>query len=390
MKFKHHFWLIVGVISLVVSIVGYWTPITAQTLTPPPSIELRGVWLTNIDSNVLFSRQNLSRAVRRLNRLHFNTLYPTVWNWGYTLYPSAIAQQVIGQSLDPHPGLQGRDMLAEAVNQGHRLNMAVIPWFEFGLMAPADSQLAQRHPDWITQRRDGSRIVFEGRDPRVWLNPMHPDVQQFIIDLISEIAGNYDIDGLQLDDHFGMPVELGYDPYTLRLYQQQTGRLPPADPQDPAWKQWRAEQITRLMTRIFYAIKERNPDCIVALSPNPKAYAYDTFLQDWGTWERRGLIEELIIQVYRNDLDRFVMELERPEVTLAKSHIPVGIGILTGLRNRVVEMEQIARQVQAVRDRRLAGVSFFFYETLGDRDAAFRSLFPRTATRPSVVPASQR
>jgi len=33
--------------------------------------------------------------------------------------------------------------------------MGVIPWFEFGFMAPADSDLAKRHPDWLTSRRDG-------------------------------------------------------------------------------------------------------------------------------------------------------------------------------------------------------------------------------------------
>ncbi|MBD2463267.1 glycoside hydrolase family 10 protein [Oscillatoria sp. FACHB-1407] len=381
-------------ISLLVGFTGYNLPLNAQSTVPPvPSTatqELRGVWLTNIDSDVLFSQRNLSRALQRLHRLNFNTIYPTVWNWGYTLYPSAIAELFIGRSVDPHPGLQGRDMLAEAVDQGHRLGMAVIPWFEFGLMAPADSALAQRHPEWLTQRRDGSRIVFEGRDPRVWLNPFHPEVQQFILDLVKEIVTNYDVDGFQLDDHFGMPVELGYDPYTVRLYEEQRGQSPPDDPQDPVWKQWRAEQITRLMSQVFETIKQQKPDCIVALSPNPKAYAYDTFLQDWGIWERRGWVEELIIQVYRNDLDRFVMELERPEVTLAQTHIPVGIGILTGLRNRSVEMQQIARQVQAVRDRRLAGVSFFFYETLGNRDGAFRTLFPRPATRPSVIATNQR
>ncbi|MDX2216255.1 MAG: glycoside hydrolase family 10 protein [Oculatellaceae cyanobacterium bins.114] len=390
MNLKRRFWLVVLVISLLVSFTGYYTPINAQPAISTTSTELRGVWLTNIDSDVLFSQRNLSRALRRLRRLNFNTVYPTVWNWGHTLYPSAIAQHVTGHSLDPHPGLQGRDMLAEIVEQGHRLGMTVIPWFEFGLMAPADSDLAKLHPDWLTQRRDGSQIVYEGSDPRVWLNPMHPEVQQFIMDLVSEIVTRYDVDGLQLDDHFGMPVELGYDPYTVRLYQEQQGQLPPDNPQDPAWKQWRSEQITRLMAQVFEVIKQRDPECIVALSPNPRAYAYDTFLQDWGTWERRGWVEELIVQVYRNDLERFVMELERPEITLAKNHIPVGIGILTGLRNRPVEMAQIARQVQAVRDRRLAGVSFFFYETLGNRDAAFRALFPTTATRPSVVSARGR
>lgn len=147
---------------------------------------------------------------------------------------------------------------------------------------------------------------------------------------------------------------------------------------------WRADKITSLMTRVFYAVKANKPDCLLALSPNPRDFSYQTFLQDWWTWERQGLVEELVLQVYRDDLRAFTAELERPEVQLARRHIPVGVGILTGLRNRPVAIAQIQAQVQTVRDRQFAGVSFFFYETLGDRDAAFRNLFPHPAARPHI------
>jgi uncharacterized lipoprotein YddW (UPF0748 family) len=80
---------------------------------PPPVREIRGVWLTNIDSDVLFSRRGVTEALNRLKTLNFNTIYPTVWQGGYTLYPSQVAQQYFGQSLDPTPGLQGRDILQE-------------------------------------------------------------------------------------------------------------------------------------------------------------------------------------------------------------------------------------------------------------------------------------
>jgi uncharacterized lipoprotein YddW (UPF0748 family) len=389
MKFSRQFWWVVVGVSVWLGLMGHgWRGAIAQSLPAqsPAVTELRGVWLTNIDSDVLFSRRNLSRGLQRLSRLNFNVVYPAVWNWGYTLYPSPTAERVIGRSLDPHPGLQGRDMLAEAVTQGHQLGLAVVPWFEFGFMAPADSDLARRHPDWLTSRRDGTQVVMEGQHPRVWLNPFHPEVQQFILDLLTEISANYDIDGLQLDDHFGLPAELGYDPYTVGLYRQQhQGQQPPDNPQDPAWKRWRADQITNFMAQVFATVKSKNPNCMVAIAPNSKDFSYDNFLQDWGTWERRGFVEELIVQVYRNDLNRFIEELERPELQLAKAHIPVGVGILTGLKNRRVEMGQIAEQVNTVRDRQFAGVSFFFYETLGNRDGSFRRLFPTPALRPTIT-----
>jgi len=43
-----------------------------------PMTELRGVWLTNIDSDVLFSTQKLKQGLERLARLNFNTIYHRV------------------------------------------------------------------------------------------------------------------------------------------------------------------------------------------------------------------------------------------------------------------------------------------------------------------------
>ncbi|MBW4568551.1 MAG: glycoside hydrolase family 10 protein [Tolypothrix carrinoi HA7290-LM1] len=356
--------------------------------------ELRGVWLTNIDSDVLFERSRLNKALQRLDELNFNTVYPTVWNWGWTLYPSKVAQSVIGRSLDPTPGLQRRDMLKEVVDVGHQKGLTVIPWFEFGFMAPADSQLAKRHPQWLTNRVNGTQIVKEGTHDRVWLNPFHPEVQQFIQNLIVEIVRNYNIDGIQFDDHFGLPSELGYDAYTVALYKKEhNGKAPPTDFKNPEWVSWRANKITNYMKRVFTAIKATKKNCIVSIAPNPQRFSYDFFLADWQKWERMGLIEELVVQIYRNDLNVFNSELEYPEVKAARSHIPVSIGILSGLKGRFVPMQQIETQVQSVRARKFAGVSFFFYETLWNlanekppqRQTSFQKLFPTPKAYPNLL-----
>ncbi|WP_414528517.1 glycoside hydrolase family 10 protein [Nodularia chucula] len=366
-------------------------PVNAQTA---PQSELRGVWLTNIDSNVLFERDRLKNALQRLNELNFNTVYPVVWNWGYTLYPSKVAAKVIGRSLDPEPGLQGRDMLKEVVTEGHQKGLKVIPWFEFGFMAPADSLLAKNRPQWLTSRSDGSKIVKEGIHERVWLNPFHPEVQTFIQDLIVEIVKNYDIDGIQFDDHFGLPSELGYDAYTVALYKQEhRGQAPPQDPKNPAWVRWRANKITDFMKRVFTAIKANHKDCIVSVAPNPQRFSYEYYLADWQRWERMGLVEDLVLQIYRDDLNVFIKELEYPEVKAARSHIPVSIGILSGLKNRTVPIEQIKTQVETVRDRKFAGVSFFFYETLWNlsqeqslkRQLRLKKMFPTPTSYPNLL-----
>jgi uncharacterized lipoprotein YddW (UPF0748 family) len=385
----------------------------AQSAPIKPIREIRGVWITNVDSDVLFTRDRLATAIKDLRQLNFNTIYPVVWNWGYTTYPSKVAKRLVGSSLMPKKsagilinrqlsateGLEGRDVLQEMVAQGHKQKIAVIPWFEFGFMLPgttdpAGSDFAKLHPDWLTQKQDGGTTWKEGKDPRVWLNPFKPEVKKFIIDLVVEVVQKYDVDGIQFDDHFGLPSEFGYDKFTVDLYKSEhQGKLPPKDFKNEEWINWRADKITALMSELFTAIKAANPKAIVSISPNPQSFAKSFFLQDWAKWERQGLVEELLIQVYRDKLSTFVGELRKPEVKLASQHIPVGIGILTGVKPKPIPMQQIQTQIDAVRREGLAGVSFFFYETLWKltkesaavRKDGFRQAFTKPVDRASII-----
>jgi len=192
-----------------------------------------------------------------------------------------------------------------------------------------------------------------------------------------------------------LPFEFGYDDFTVALYQKENaGKLPPADAQDPAWIKWRADKITAFMTQVFESIKARKNHVLISLSPNNYNFSYAHSLQDWRDWEQKGLLEELILQVYGDSLQGFADELMRPEVQAARSHIPTGVGILTGLKDRPIAFKQIQDQVQLVRDRQFAGVSFFFYETMwnlsgetvSDRRSAFAKLFSTPLYRPKFPP----
>lgn len=384
--------------TITLTLIAIFTTITLvlasnQISKTTQQTEIRGVWITNIDSDVLFSNSATTAAINRLAKLNFNTLYPTVWQGGYTLYPSQVAQQVFGKSLDPTPGLQGRDILQEIITEGHEKNLTIIPWFEFGFMAPADSELAKLHPNWLTKRLDGTTIKMEGEDARVWLNPFHPEVQQFLLDLIKEIVTKYDIDGIQFDDHFGLPAEFGYDDFTVKLYEKELPGLSPSDDyQETFWVRWRADKINNFMERVSEEIKLIKPDCIISVSPNPFHFALPAYLQDWFTWEREELIDEIVLQVYRSDMKRFINELERTEVKLARKHIPFAIGILTGLRNNSTPITTIEEQIEAVRKRNFAGVSFFFYESLWKwgkeseniRNEALEKIFQGKISRPHI------
>jgi uncharacterized lipoprotein YddW (UPF0748 family) len=381
--FKKVFPLLFLISFVTVLLTNTFTPVNAQI----PRQEIRGVWITNNDLNIFKDRAKVNDAVTKLRQLNFNTLYPVVWNSGYVMYPSNVAKR-----LDIQPfvfrGSDGHDILADVINQAHRQNLLVVPWFEFGFMTPPTSELALNKPEWLTQKRNGGETSISAAGEVSWLNPFHPEVQQFITDLLVELASNYDIDGIQFDDHMSLPHEFGYDKYTVALYRQETKKNPPADSQDPEWVKWRADKISDFMVRLNQRIKQIKPKVIFSVSPNYYDFAYKLQLQDWLNWVRLNIVDELIVQVYRNNLESFTTKLVRPEMQEVQQRIPTGVGIMAGLRTSQVPMRQIKSQVRAAQQRGL-GVVFFYYETLWnnsseslkERLAGFKTLFPYPALR---------
>jgi uncharacterized lipoprotein YddW (UPF0748 family) len=229
--------------------------------------------------------------------------------------------------------------------------------------------------------------------PRRWMNPFHPQVQKFMLELINELLTNYEVDGFQFDDHLGLPVEFGYDPFTINLYRaEHGGQEPPADPQNAEWMAWRASKISDFLGEVHKLVKSRRPNAVVSISPNPYPFAYVHYLQDWPEWVNRGIVDELVIQLYRSDQNRFIWEMNKPSAQAARRKIPVSAGILSGLRASPVKVDFITDQVSAVRDRAFAGMSFFFYESLWispppetatQRKDQLQQAFATSATRPS-------
>ena len=128
-KGRLSWWIFLFILALtLVSITPFPGHSQLPTIKPPAdqicqldkAREIRGVWLTNVDSDVLFETAKTAEAIALLAESNFNTIYPTVWNWGYTLYPSKVSETFTGLAVDPTEGLQERDVLAEIITAGHK------------------------------------------------------------------------------------------------------------------------------------------------------------------------------------------------------------------------------------------------------------------------------
>jgi uncharacterized lipoprotein YddW (UPF0748 family) len=337
------------------------TPVPLKAAVPGPAPRRLGVWLTNSPSPLYYAPSRIDRAVAELATAGFNTLYPNVWSRGSTFHRSRWApiEPALAQTGGNH------DPICRLSEQAHRRGLQVIPWFEYGLMEPATAAVVQQNPEWVLQKRDGSSTIELHGKPMVFLNPAHPEVRQRFLGLISEIVQRCKVDGIQLDDHFAWPVELGYDPYTRALYQQSTGREPPADHTDRAWMTWRRHQLTGLLRELRRMLNSSGRGrAYVSLSPGPFRFAYNHWLQDWELWALGNLIDELVVQNYAYSVQGFARDLRQPALVKASSWgIPVEIGILSGFGGRTTGMPTLAEKVRLA-SQRGHGVIYFYWEGL--------------------------
>jgi len=165
--------------------------LAACTANPEPEVdprpaEMRGVWITNVDSEVLFTPGGIEQAMDYLADRGFNLIFPVVWNKGYTLYPSQVMADYFGEEyrIDPLFAEQQRDPLAELIIHAHRRGMEVMPWFEFGFASSFEADgghLIAMRPEWAARDSTGALLKKNGFE---WMNAIHPEVQDFMLALV--------------------------------------------------------------------------------------------------------------------------------------------------------------------------------------------------------------
>ncbi len=338
----------------------------ARTRRASVATELRGVWVSDVDSRVMNSRDAMAAVAAQCATANLNSLYPVVWSQGETFYPSDVVAAHGGPRISGRYGLcaADRDPMADWIELGDRHDLDIVPWFEWGLKVPAASPLARRHPEWLSGDDSGKGTFDQDGTTTAYLNFVHPDVQRFYEELAVEFVTRYDVPAIQFDDHMSLKTSFGYDDYTLARYRAETGRTARPAPDEPAWLAWRATKLTEFVARMSRAIKKARPGVELSVAPNPYPWSYDNYVQDWPSWVEAGLVDEVVVQVYRDELTRFRGELSSPVLAGLRGRARLAIGIMAGQKPAPVPIDMIRAQTAMVRDVGYDGFVYFFQESL--------------------------
>ena len=348
---------------------------------------VRGVWLTNVDSEVLNSKENIIEAVTLLDELGFNTIFVVTWNKAMTSYPSKIMKEFTGVEIDTL--FTGRDPLKELIEEAHKKNIKVIAWFEFGFSSSYElngGPIIERKPEWVAKDVNGNLVIKNGFE---WMNGFHPEVQDFLLSLIMEVVENYDIDGIQGDDRLpALPSEAGYDEYTVSLFKSQhDGQEPPAYHKDFYWVQWRADLLTDFMRRIYETVKAYNENIIVSMAPSIYPWSKEEYLQDWPNWMRKGYVELVCPQVYRYDFKNYKNALDQiiKDQIDEKDFDKFFPGVLLKVGDYYPSQEFLKQMIEENRKNNINGEVFFFYEGIKKYPDFFREIYKDRVVFPDII-----
>jgi uncharacterized lipoprotein YddW (UPF0748 family) len=339
--------------------------------------EVRGVWITNVASNVLYNKDEIARAMDYLAANGINVVFPVVWNKSETQYRSQIMKDRFGIEIERTFETQGRDPLAELIVEAHRNGMEVIPWFEYGFAAafgdPSGGRLVQANPHWASRDIDGN---IAERNGFYWLNGLHPEVQDFMNSLIHEVIDNYDVDGIQGDDRLpAFSSTGGYDDFTRALYaSEHNGAQPPIFPTTNSWLLWRADKLTNYLGRLYRSVKDKDENLIVSMSPSVYNFSLVNYLQDSPRWLDSSYVDMIHHQMYRYDVSAYLQTLQAavgPNPGSTGGYVrpnqrhKLSPGIIVRAGNQFVTPAQVRQKIAYNRQYGINGEVFFFYEGMG-------------------------
>ncbi|WP_445252183.1 MULTISPECIES: family 10 glycosylhydrolase [unclassified Microcoleus] len=353
--------------------------------------EIRAVWLDRGTIVAARSEQGLAAVFDRLAAAGINTVFFETLNAGYTIYPSQVAPQ-------QNPLTVGWDPLASAVKLAHERGIELHAWVWvfatgnkrhntlIGQPSSYPGPVLSAHPDWANIDNKGRRQ--HPNDGKFYLDPANPEARNYLLRIVSEIANNYKVDGVQLD-YIRYPFQddnanftYGYGIAARQQFKQLTGvdpvNISPSN--GSLWRQWvefKTNQINSFVAEVSQLLRQNYPRTIlsVAVFPHPESQRIYKIQQNWEVWARQGIVDLIVPMTYALDTNRLqrITEPLVKEQMLGSALISPSVKLLT--LPEVVAIDQI----QALRDLPTGGYAIFAVESIS---SGMQGFFNRTQGTP--------
>lgn len=194
---------------------------------------------------------------------------------------------------------------------------------------PATGKIREGRDNWLTRTLlpdSGSTVSFSGYrlGSDFWIDLGHPDAAEYTLQVLMHLVRNYDLDGLHLDRirypevaaSLAGGASIGYNETSVARFQKRhglpMGAAPPAA-NDPQWSQWRRDQVTQFVRRVYLNALALKPAlkisaAVVAFGGGPQlesdwvaTESYYRVFQDWRAWLEEGMLDFAVKMNYKRD-----------------------------------------------------------------------------------------
>jgi uncharacterized lipoprotein YddW (UPF0748 family) len=270
----------------------------------------------------------------------------------------------------------GFDPLAYVLQKAKSLNLKVHAWVVVFNATPLNHDLIaanyiyRNHNDWITFNNSGTKMN-SSEQFGYFIDPGIPEVQDYVINVLSDLVSGYpELDGLHLDYIRYPNTTWGYHPTSVGRYEEH--RIVHGF---TSWNDWRKQQITGFVDRMYRQAKAINPNLIVsaAVFANYRD-AVDSYAQAWKDWLDMGIIDFVYPMLYHVDWNEFNYHLDVIGKMGHKNRSVIGIrawdangGSLRPGNTRAFSgytLPDVINRVERIREHDFAGVALFSYDGL--------------------------
>lgn len=277
---------------------------------PAQTNEFRGMWV-NAWNTGLQNATQVTTLVNQLRAGNFNAVIPQVRRRGDTLYTSHFEPHATGTTPADFDALG--DLIAKAHNTNTGPYLEVHAWLvtyhiKQGIAMPSQpTHPLNLHPDWLLLDVTGTNFIGN----EYTFDPGHPEVQRHTFNVAMDIVTNYNVDGINFDYIRYSSANEGYNPVTVARFNQRFGRTGQPSPSDALWKQFRRDQITGLLRKVYLNVIAVKPHVKISAdtitwAPGPtsdaqwysSSAAWNSVLQDWRGWMEEGILDLNVPMTY--------------------------------------------------------------------------------------------
>ena len=280
------------------------------------------------------SADDIAVLFDRLADLGVNVVFFQVRGAGDAFYRSSYEPwtSLLTGTLGKDPGW---DPLKVAVREGHKRGIEVHAWVnvftawqvtDAGDLPPITEPLHPylAHPDWIACDRNGRPMPIkktETVDNYAFFSPTRKDVQQHIIEVVSEIVGKYRVDGIHLDYVRFPDSSYSYDAKSRVAYMKATMS------EDISFARWRREELTEFVGEISRRVKIVRPQTDLSAAVWQVIEGGRTgYYQDGVEWMRKGYVDFVVPMIYTVTPASFDARLKAYADSVGAAKVVAGIG----------------------------------------------------------------